>query len=74
MASARPDSSSSMVHEQNGKNLERAWKDAESEAAARSSLLQCWGGEYSEITVQVWGRSRMEGHTTLLAQSDWEAL
>ena len=74
MESRAPDSSISVVHESAGKELERAWKDATAEAAARSSLLQCWPREYSQISVQVWGRDGMEGDQKLLAQSDWEAL
>lgn len=74
MATPRPNPSSSVVHESAGKDLERAWKDAETEAAARASLLQCWGGEYNQVSVQVWGRIGVDGDKTLLAQSDWEAL
>ena len=74
MASARPNPSSSMVHEQAIKDLERAFKDAEAEATASSSVLQRGGGEYNQVSVQVWGRSGVEGHQTLLAQSDWEEL
>lgn len=74
MATARPDPSSSMVHEQAREDLERAWKDAEAEAAAGAGELQrgCW--EHNQVSVQVWGRSGVDGHPTLLTQSDWEEL
>jgi hypothetical protein len=72
MATARPNPSSSVVHEQARKDLERTWKEARAEVAASSSVLQCGGGEYNQVSIQVWGRSGVEGHPTLLSQSDWE--
>lgn len=72
MAAARSNPVSSMVHESDGEDLVRAIKEADAEVAASSSVLQCGGGEYNQVSVQVWGRTGVEGHQTLLAQSDWE--
>lgn len=74
MATARPNPSSSVVHESAGKDLERALENAKAEVAASSSVLQRGGGEYNQVSIQVWGRSGVEGHPTLLTFSDWEEL